>query len=301
MVKSVIERCKLQKGCFIDVEVKNNEDGSMDLCLPEISEQELVSKLPKVSVVTITKNRGEFAGLMLHNWLNIRYPRDKLEWIIVDDSDADYPYPLRDYIPYDDPSIKYCNYIGTHMRVDDKRNKAVELANYDYIAHMDDDDYYFPDGLLAKIRIMMAYNCAGVLSAPIGVYDLMERKSAIFMASCKQGVNTNDIPEATLVYKKSYWENNKFVSVSSTGQSEGRGFIGKHHNKFANVHFMFNMISITHTKNISTDGRRLLVDGEEVGSEKVQLGNFEDMFPKQFRYNLENVRKFIEKSYVRPE
>lgn len=295
MVKSIADRCKLQKGCFIDVKVQQNADGSMDLCLPHISEEELVPNLPHVSVVTITKNRGEFAGLMLHNWLNIRYPRDKLEWVIVDDSDPDTEYPLKDYIPQDDPNIKY-HYLDKHMRVDDKRNKAVELASHDYIVHMDDDDYYFPDSLLAKIRIMLQYNCSGVLSAPIGVYDLMERTSAVLMTSEKQGMNTNDIPEASLAYKRSYWKNNPFVATTETGQMEGRGFINKHHNKFANLHFMFNMISVTHTKNISTDNRRLIVDNKDT-----KVGNFEDIFSSGFKYNLEQVRKFFEASYVQPD
>lgn len=294
MVKTLKEHCEKKFGYFINVDIDKNEDGSMKLCLPQVPEEELLEQLPNVSIVTITKNRGEFAGIMLHNWLNIYYPREKLEWVILDDSDPDYPYQLEDYIPHDDPNIKFYRY-NEHLKIADKRNKAVQLTNYEYIVHMDDDDYYFPDSVLAKIRIIDHYNCSGVLSMPLGVYDLMERKSAIFSISSKNGMDCNDVPEASLAYKKQYWRNHPFISVTEKGNSEGVGFIGKRHNKWANVHFMFNMISITHSTNVTNHNRRV-----DVQTDEENIGKFEDIFPSSFNYNLENVRKFLEADYKPP-
>lgn len=284
----IAQRCKIRRGHFKEVPVRTNPDGSMDLVLPEIPEQQLREMLPPVSIVTITKNRGMFAGLMLHNWINIKYPREKLEWVILDDSDPNVEYNLADYIPQDDPYINYVK-LDRHYPVAEKRNKAVELAKYEYIIHMDDDDYYFPDSVLAKIRIMLHYNCQGVHSMPIGVYDMMEQSSYIFDSGRKANYSVNDCAEATLAYRKSYWEKNKFCSPHDSGIGEGRSLINKKFASWVKVHFMFNMISITHSKNITGNNRRLINESKD----EVKTGNFEDMFPEAFKGILDNIRKIL--------
>ena len=118
------KKCRLRKGKFREVQIVTHPNGSMDLVLPEIPEKELREILPSVSIVTITKDRGAFAGLMLYNWMNIKYPRDKLEWVILDDSEDRSVYDLADYIPQDDPHIKYVH-LDKWYPVAEKRNKAV--------------------------------------------------------------------------------------------------------------------------------------------------------------------------------
>jgi len=285
-------------GVFPEAKVYQHDNGSMDLILAEKSEEELIPLLPNVSIVTITRNRGAFAGLMLYNWINIRYPREKLEWVILDDSDANAEYQLMDYIPQDDPNINYVH-LNEWLPVDKKRNKAVELAKYDYIVHMDDDDYYFPDHVLVKIRLMLEYNVQGVHSMPIGVYDMMERTSLIYdPVDKKLKRDSNDIAEATIAYRKDYWRDHKFESSDGeTGANEGRAFIGKRFNKWLKVHFIFNMISITHVGNITGHNRRFINENKS----SFKTGNFEDMFPEGFKFALNNVRKLLLSKYTQPK
>lgn len=289
------KRCKVFKGHFRNVPVKTNANGSMDLVLPDIPEHELREQLPPVSIVTITKDRGMFAGNMLYNWINIKYPRDKLEWVILDDSEDRSVYDLEDYLPPEDPYIKY-HKLDRWYPVAEKRNKAVELASYEYIVHMDDDDYYFPDHVIAKIRIMLHYGCQGVHSLPVGVYDMMERTSYIFSTDTSN-YDTNNVAEATFAYTKDYWRNNKFYSNIAKGMGEGLAFINNKFKKWMNLHFMFNMISITHARNITGHQRRLIVEGNL----NTEVGNFEDMFPEGFKFNLDNVRRILSVDYVQPE
>lgn len=292
-VNSLENKCRVRKGQYRVAPITSTERGSMDLLLPEIPEQELREILPPVSIVTITKDRAQFAGMMLYNWIHIKYPRDKLEWIIVDDSTDTSEYNLRDYIPQDDPYIKY-HKLYRWYPVAEKRNKAVALASHEFIVHMDDDDYYFPDHVLAKVRIMLQMNCQGVHSMPIGVYDMMEGTS--YVIDLYDGkAQTNAVAEATLAYRKDYWRKRKFLSDKEKGTCEGQAFIGKHHNKWVNLHFMFNMISITHSKNITGQSRRLLRENAIPGA---KTGNFEDVFPEGFRYNMENVRKLLAPEYT---
>jgi len=287
---------KLCYGTFIKAQVYDSGKGAMDLVLPEMSEEELREMLPTVSIVTITKDRGQFASLMLYNWVHITYPREKLEWVILDDSQDTSEYNLADYIPQDDPFIRYIK-LDKWLPVDQKRNKAVELAKHEVIVHMDDDDYYFPDHVLAKVRLMHHYKAVGVHSMPIGVYDMMERSSYIFSIPLIKGLETSSVAEATLAYRKTYWETHKFISNEHLGTNEGKSFIGKNFNKWVNVHFLFNMVSITHTKNITENNRRFVNEN----SERVKTGNFEDVFPAEFNYLLDNIRKMLKPNYVQPK
>lgn len=232
-----------------------------------------------------------FAGIMLYNWVHIKYPREKLEWLILDDTPGTPEYNLCDYLPTDDPLIRYVK-LDKEYKVADKRNLAVSMAKYDFVSHMDDDDLIFPDSVLAKIRLILHYNMEGVHSMPIGIYDMMEKTSIIFSTK----VDCNDIAEASITYRKRYWQTHRFESDEPNGTSEGRAFIGKNFHKWMKVHFLFNMVSITHTQNVTGHGRRFIND-----TTLLATGNFEDVFPEDFKVILENLRKMLAKDYKRPE
>jgi glycosyltransferase involved in cell wall biosynthesis len=64
-----------------------------------------MENLPKVSIVTPTYNKKTFLSIAIQNFLSFDYPKDKLEWIILDDSDES----VRDILP-NDSRIKYYYY-----------------------------------------------------------------------------------------------------------------------------------------------------------------------------------------------
>ena len=83
-LSEIQRKCRLRKGHYREVNIATDpQTGAMDLLLPHYEQEELLKMLPNVSIVTITKDRGMFAGLMLYNWINIKYPREKLEWVIL--------------------------------------------------------------------------------------------------------------------------------------------------------------------------------------------------------------------------
>ena len=81
--KSYIESSKLFlnkfKQTFENIFQKIN-----DISMPKILNFP-IKNLPNISVVTITYNRRKLFKLAILNFLQTVYPRDKLEWIIVDD------------------------------------------------------------------------------------------------------------------------------------------------------------------------------------------------------------------------
>ena len=96
---------------------------------------------PLVSVCTPTFNRRPFIPIMFECFRNQTYPKDRIEWIIIDDGTD----KIKDLIESSNiPQIKYFQ-IDTKMTLGAKRNLMHEKTSGDILVYMDDDDYYPPE------------------------------------------------------------------------------------------------------------------------------------------------------------
>jgi glycosyltransferase involved in cell wall biosynthesis len=93
---------------------------------------------PFVSICTPTFNRRPFVSSMIRCFEHQTYPKDKIEWIIIDDG-TDKIEDLVKHIP----QVKYFSY-DEKMTLGRKRNLMHEKSSGDIIVYMDDDDYYPP-------------------------------------------------------------------------------------------------------------------------------------------------------------
>jgi glycosyltransferase involved in cell wall biosynthesis len=91
---------------------------------------------PFVSICTPTFNRRPFIPSIIKCFLNQDYPKDRMEWIIIDDG-TDKIEDLVSHIP----QVKYFKY-DEKMFLGKKRNIMHDKSNGDIIVYMDDDDYY---------------------------------------------------------------------------------------------------------------------------------------------------------------
>ena len=98
-----------------------------------------LDKTPFVSICTPTFNRRPFIPIMIKCFENQTYPKDKIEWIIVDDG-TDKIEDLVSHIP----QVKYFKY-DKKLSLGKKRNITNEKTKGDIIIYMDDDDYYPPE------------------------------------------------------------------------------------------------------------------------------------------------------------
>ena len=96
---------------------------------------------PFVSVCTPTYNRRPFIPYMIKCFEHQTYPKEKLEWIIIDDGTD----KIEDLVK-DIPQVKYYKY-DEKMTLGKKRNLMHEKSKGDILVYMDDDDYY------PKVRI----------------------------------------------------------------------------------------------------------------------------------------------------
>ena len=96
-------------------------------------------KLPFVSVCTPTFNRRPFYDMIIKCFLSQTYPKERIEWIIIDDGTD----KIEDLVK-NIPQVKYYKY-EEKLTLGKKRNIMHEKSKGDIIIYMDDDDYYPPE------------------------------------------------------------------------------------------------------------------------------------------------------------
>jgi len=94
---------------------------------------------PLVSVCTPTYNRRHFIPFLIKNFKAQTYPKQLIEWIIIDDGED----CVRDLFEGVE-CVKYFRY-EEKMKLGRKRNLMHEKCKGEIIVYMDDDDYYPPD------------------------------------------------------------------------------------------------------------------------------------------------------------
>ena len=94
---------------------------------------------PFVSVCTPTYNRRQFIPQLIECFKQQTYPKELMEWIIVDDGDDSVEDLFKDV-----ECVKYFR-VNTKMKLGRKRNFMHEKSKGEIIVYMDDDDYYPPD------------------------------------------------------------------------------------------------------------------------------------------------------------
>jgi glycosyltransferase involved in cell wall biosynthesis len=113
---------------------------------------------PLVSICTPTFNRRPFIKTLIKCFEHQTYPKDKMEWIIIDDGTD----KIEDLVK-DIPQVKYYKY-DEQMVLGKKRNIMHEKCSGDIIVYMDDDDYYPPERVSHSVEMLLSHPkalCAG--------------------------------------------------------------------------------------------------------------------------------------------
>lgn len=100
---------------------------------------------PKISVIIITYNRANLLSKAITSVLNQSY--QNLELIIIDDASTDNTELL--VKNFTDNRIKYYKN-DSNLGIAKSRNKGVSLANGEYVAMLDSDDYWLDCNKLQK-------------------------------------------------------------------------------------------------------------------------------------------------------
>jgi glycosyltransferase involved in cell wall biosynthesis len=227
---------------IIDIEHETNVKGAtkIKLNLPPITDDEF----PTVSIVVPTYGRPEFFELIIRNWERIDYPREKLELIICDDT------PKAKKPEITDKQIRYY-ILPNRVSIGEKRNLLANAAKHEYIVHMDDDDWYPPESVACRIRILLKYQkqikkdacfgCTKVLCLDLISNQMFEA----FDSSLENLPST--LSESTMAYSKRYWDQQHFQNNSKF--TECLPFINNRHDTICSGPSVFIVTQFTHGKN----------------------------------------------------
>ena len=218
---------------------------------------------PRISVVTLLYNRRKFFDLACHTMMLTDYPKDKIEWIVVEDSDnpeedasdrvvavAQQSAPLTlQYVP-----------LQKKRSVSEKRNIGVSMATSDIILMMDDDDHYPETSFRRRVAWLTKHpwQPKAVVATTIACYDLVKGISAVNTPPMGLPLGQR-ISEATLTFRKSWWIERGFPEGVQVG--EGEGFLTGREHDVLEVPPQQIIVAFSHGANTSS---RRIPSGAEV-------------------------------------
>jgi glycosyltransferase involved in cell wall biosynthesis len=202
-------------------------------------------KYPMVSICTPTYNRRPFYPMIIKCFENQKYPKDKLEWIIIDDGTD----KIEDLVAHI-PQVKYFKY-DEKMYLGKKRNLAHEKSTGDIIIYMDDDDYYPPERIshaVETLRQNPKAMCAG--SSEMYIYFKHIHKMYQFGP-----YGPNHATAATFAFRKELLLQSKYDDNAAV--AEERAFLKNYTIPFVQLNPLKTILVFSHIQN-SFDKKTLL-------------------------------------------
>jgi glycosyltransferase involved in cell wall biosynthesis len=240
-----------------------------------MSKKICAKKYPMVSVCTPTFNRRPFLPYVIECFENQTYPKDKIEWIVVDDG-TDKVEDLFARLP----QVKYYKY-EKQMLLGKKRNIANSKCNGDIIVYMDDDDYYPPERISHAVETLMQNPnalCCG--SSEMHLYFKHVQKMYQFGPYGK-----NHATAATFAFKKELLNMTSYDE--SAALAEEKHFLKDYTIPFVQLDPLKTILVFSHIHN-SFDKKNLLDQGP---NQYMKLSNKTvDDFVKE-----ENIKQFFMK------
>ncbi len=238
--------------------------------------------LPFVSVCTPTFNRRPFIPFTIKCLEHQDYPKDKIEWIIIDDG-TDLIEDLVEHIPY----VKYFKY-AEKMTLGEKRNIMHKKASGEIIVYVDDDDYYPPCRIshaVETLRKNPSALCCG--SSEMHIYFKHINKMYQFGP-----YGQNHATAATFAFRRKLLDDTRYEDFACVG--EEKTFLKDYTIPFAQLDTLKTILVFSHIHN-SFDKKTLLDSPNQfVKESRLRVDDFvkepeiHDFFMKDIDILLEN-------------
>lgn len=229
--------------------------------------------LPFISIITPTYNHQNMFKLAFKNWEYMNYPRDKMEWIIIDDSDNDISNntdansessektntfenmkvkSIREQLPenLEENNIKYIKLDKRHT-TGAKRNIGIQNSSNDIIVFMDDDDYYPVNSCKLRVLELLDSGKDCVCCTNLGFFDINKLISVMNASQFGLPMSKRVFVGSLCFYKK-FWEkcgfSDKFIW-------EGIEFIEGREESIYEINFTGIMVGLFHNRNAKSDFR----------------------------------------------
>ena len=227
----------------------------------------------EVSVVTPTYNRRKFIPTLIEIYKNQTFPKDKMEWIIVDDG-RDSVEDLFKEASKSIPNIRYI-YSDEKLRLGAKRNVLNEEAKGNIIIAMDDDDYYPPDRVQTVINTFLLYPSIDLVGNSAMLLYYVDLKKIYMLGQFSENHATN----GTMAWRKRYSDKHKYNEYVT--KAEEVSFLDNYKNKMIQLDPLKTILVICHSDNT--------VDKYTLREEHLRMGTQSQL--KETKYALEDIVK----------
>jgi len=207
----------------------------------------LNSDLPFVSICTPTFNRRPFITTLIKCIDSQIYPKDKMEWIIIDDGTD----KIEDMVLHH-PLVRYFHF-DKKMSLGKKRNVMHKKTRGSIIVYMDDDDYYPPERVSHAVE-MLQKNPSALCAGSSEMY--------IFFKDSNQMVQfgpygPNHATAGTFAFRKELLDEHQYNNDACL--AEEREFLKGYTVPFIQLDSMKTILVFSHRHN-TFDKRTLLQD-----------------------------------------
>ena len=206
---------------------------------------------PFVSICTPTFNRRPFLPIMFECFKHQTYPKNRMEWIIVDDgSDS-----IEDLIRAANiPQIKYIR-LPKKITLGEKRNVMHKHAKGSIIVYMDDDDYYPPERVAHAVEKLQA-NPDALCAGSSEMYIYFKHIQQMYQSG---PFGPNHATAATFAFRAELLKQTQYENTAAL--AEERAFLKNYTIPFVQLDPLKTILVFSHEHN-SFDKRKLLATPE---------------------------------------
>ena len=220
---------------------------------------------PFVSICTPTFNRRPFIPFMIKCFEHQTYPKDRIEWIIIDDGTD----PIMDLV-LNIPQIKY-TYYKEKMLLGKKRNLMHNKCSGDIIIYMDDDDYYPPERISHAVQTLLD-NPTFLIAGSSEMYVYFDSKQKVYRCGPYKEYHST---AATFAFKKELLLETSYNDDNAL--AEERHFLKNYTIPLKQLDSLKSIIVFSHKHN--SLNKEKLLDNMEITRTMVTDYNINDLMP----------------------
>lgn len=201
--------------------------------------------LPFVSICTPTFNRRPFYEMTIQCFNHQTYPKNRMEWIIIDDGTD----KIEDLVK-DIPQVKYFKY-NERMNLGKKRNLMHEKAKGEFIVYMDDDDYYPPERVAHAVETLQK-NPQAMVAGSSEMYIYFKHINKMYQFG---PYGPNHATAATFAFRREFLKHSNYENDAAL--AEERHFLKNYTVPFVQMESLKTILVFSHIHN-SFDKKKLL-------------------------------------------
>ena len=252
------------------------------------------NEFPKISILTPLYNRNKWLPLMIANIKYFDYPKEQIEWYILDSKDGNEDVKL---IPNDftkkniedmiyPVKLKY-EYIPRKLTIAEKRTHLSKNMTHPYFANMDSDDIYVDSFLKYGIH-MLKKNKVGLCGSPqmIFIYPHLDYRVTAIECGAKRQMH-----EATMVGTKKYLRSMNYYTKNDE-KGEGASLVDGNENNVVKSECSLCMICVCHNTNTCGKDAFEDVNIQTASITGIKREILEDIMKGEIEEGRENKSKF---------